>query len=131
MNTLPASYPKMLAKGITSFNNLVITGKMIENAMKNWRIEAEKTKEGIMLKNEEEEQVVFLENQLNRGYTSYPGYPSYLPCYPEINYTAPTLYFFQLPEPAYPLAQTVNPAFMPQTHKPIDPALKIVIKDQS
>ena len=56
MNTLHASYPEMLVEGITSFDNLVIIGKMIENALKNGRIEAEETKEGIMLKNEEEAQ---------------------------------------------------------------------------
>ena len=54
MNTLRAPYPEMLVGGITSFDNLVITGRMIENAMNSGRIEAEETKEGIELKNENE-----------------------------------------------------------------------------
>ena len=104
----------MLVGGITSFDKLVIAGKMIENAMKNGRIEAEDTKEGITLKNEEEAQAVFLENQPNGGYTLYPSYP---PCYPEINNATPTPYIFQLTGPAYPSAQTVSPTFEPQTHQ--------------
>ena len=62
MNTLHAPYPEMLVGGITSFDNLVIAGKMIENAKKNGRIKAEKTRGGIALKNEEEGQAVFLES---------------------------------------------------------------------
>ena len=114
MNTLHASYPEMLVEGVTSFDNLVIVGKMIENAMKSGKIEVEETKEGIMLMNEEEAQVVFLESQRNRGYTSYLTYP---PCYPKINNVAPTPYIFQLPRPAYPPVQTVNPTFNPQTYQ--------------
>ena len=52
MNTLRTLYPEMLMGGVTSFNNLVIAGKMIENAMKSGRIEAKETKEGITLKKE-------------------------------------------------------------------------------
>ena len=52
-----------------SFDNLVIVGKMIENTMKSGRIEAEETREGITLKNEEEAQTVFLESQPNKRYT--------------------------------------------------------------
>ena len=104
----------MLVGGITSFDKLVIAGKMIENAMKSGRIEAEDTKEGITLKNEEEARTIFLESQPNGRYTSYPSYP---PCYLKINHTTPTPYIYQLSGPAYPLAQTVNLAFMPQTHQ--------------
>ena len=42
MNTLRAPYLKMLVGGITSFDNLVIAGKMIENAMESRRIEVER-----------------------------------------------------------------------------------------
>ena len=117
MNALQASYPEMLVEGITSLDNLVIAGKMIENIMKNERIEVEETNEGIALKNKKEAQVAFLENQLNRGYTSYPAYPSYPPCYLEINHATPTPYIYQLSGPAYPPIETVNPAFMPQAHQ--------------
>ena len=102
MNTLRTLYPEMLMGGVTSFDNLVIVGKMIENAMKSDRIEAEETKEGITLKNEEKAQAVFLESQPNGGYTSYPSYP---PCYLKISHTIPTLYIYQLPRPAYRTAQ--------------------------
>ena len=110
MNTLHAPYPEMLVGGVTSFENLVIAGKMIENAMKSGRIEVEETKEGIVLKNKEEAQAVLLKSQPNGGYTPYLSYP---PCYPEINNAAPTPYILQLPRPAYPPTQTVNPAFIP------------------
>ena len=62
LNTLHAPYLEMLVGGVTSFDNLVIAGKMIENAMKSGRIKVEKTKEGIMLKNEEEVQTIFLKS---------------------------------------------------------------------
>ena len=114
MNTLRAPYLGMLVRGVTSFDNLVIVGKMIENAMKSGKIKAEKTRGGITLKNEEEAQAVFLESQPNEGYTPYPSYP---PCYPEINHTIPTPYIYQLPRLAYPTAQTINLAFNPQTHQ--------------
>ena len=114
MNTLHAPYLEMLVGSVTSFENLVIAGKMIENAMKNGNIKAEETRGGIALKNEEEAQAVFLESQPNRGYTIYPSYP---PCYPEINHVTPTSDIYQLPWPEYPPTQTVNPVFMPQTHQ--------------
>ena len=114
MNTLRAPYLGMLVRGVTSFDNLVIVGKMIENAMKSGRIKAEEIKGGIMLKNEKESQTVFLKSQPNRRYTPYPSYP---PCYPEINNATLIPYIYQLPRPTYPPAQTVNFAFMPQTHQ--------------
>ena len=114
MNILRVLYPEMLLEGVTSFDNLVIACKMIENAMKSGKIEAEEIKGGIMLKNEKEAQAVFLKSQPNRRYTPYPSYP---PCYPEINNATLIPYIYQLPRPTYPPAQTVYFAFIPQTHQ--------------
>ena len=59
MNTLCVADLEMLVGGVTSFKDLVIADQMIENTMKNKRIEAEKTKRGTTRKKEVETQAIF------------------------------------------------------------------------
>ena len=92
---------------------MVIFGEMIESIVNRSKLDVGEKKKGIVRKKEWKTQAIFLENQLDRGYTLYLVYPNYLPYYLVINNVAPSPYFYQPPRLANLPAQMINLAFMP------------------
>ena len=67
MNTLRDPYhDKLVGNATLNFTNLVISGEMIEYAIKSGRIDAKRKEEGVVQKNERT-QAIFLGSQLSGG----------------------------------------------------------------
>ena len=88
-------YEKLVGSAIKSFFDMVIFDEMIENAVKNGKLDVGEKREALQEKKERETQKVFLGGHSNKGNTLYPTYSNYPPYYPTINNITQTPYFYQ------------------------------------
>ena len=81
---------------------MVLSGEMIDKAVKNGRMEGKEKRGSTSRKKERETQAVFSKHQPNQGYTPYPVYPQNPSYYPTINNVAPAPYVYPPPRPMAP-----------------------------
>ena len=98
-------YDRLVGNALKNFSDMVLSGEMIDNAVKNGRMEGKEKKESTSRKKEGETQAVFSEHRPNQGYTPYPVYPQNPSYYPTINNVAPAPYIYPPPRPMAPLVR--------------------------
>ncbi|XP_022736187.1 uncharacterized protein LOC111289419 [Durio zibethinus] len=120
VNTLKAPYyERLIGNATKNFTDMVISGEIIESAIKNGKLDVGETsgarKSGAPRKKENEAQAVNFVGQQFRGFTPY-SVPVYQTHYPSVNHVTSTPHSYQpyqsLPQPAY------SPRFQPSFRTP-------------
>ncbi|XP_022751308.1 uncharacterized protein LOC111300005, partial [Durio zibethinus] len=117
VNTLKAPYyDRLVGNATKNFSDMVISGEMIENAIKSGKIEGSEKKIATLRKKEQEAHVVTHTNPPHHPFVSYNPHPHY---YSTINQISQQPYHYRAPQQSLPRS-SFSP--QPSNYTPAPPA---------